>query len=105
MSIKSFKTHYEYLSNNKEIDVQKLKNMNKYALVDIIKENYIKYNMEPHICLFDGRENTGIKIVKIRDFNWFPHMRPELYERRVVVDLEIKFQRKIKKSVDWIPFA
>lgn len=74
-------------------------------MVDIIKDNYINFNMEPYICLFDGRENTGIKIVKIRDFNWFPHMRPGIYENRLVVELENKFQRKIKKSVEWIPFA
>ncbi len=72
---------------------------------DIIKENYKDYNMEPYICIFDGRENTGIKIVRIRDFNWFPHMRPGLYENSLIVELEKRFKTKIKKCVDWIPFA
>lgn len=105
LSIKSFKKHYDYLSNSKEVNVEKLKNSFKYGLSDIVKENYNNFSMEPYICLFNGRENTGVKIVKLRDFNWFPHMRPGIYDNNLVAQMENKFQRKIKKSIDLIPFA
>ena len=62
-------------------------------------------DMEPFISAFNGRENTGIKVVKIINDKWFPHMRPELYSKIKIHELEEKFSWKRVNFSDWLPFA
>lgn len=72
---------------------------------EIICENYKKLNMEPYVVMFEGRENKGIKVVKIIDFNWFPHMRPGCYEEGLIDSIGKKMGWEAKVKPDWIPFA
>lgn len=105
MSVEKFKKMYSYLNNCQMVDIQ-CYNSNKYLKQsEIIKSNYDTLGMEPYITVFDGIKRLGIKVVKIRDFNWFPHMRPELYSKDVVCCIEKRLGRKVKKDVKWIPFA
>lgn len=104
ISIEKFKELYGYFNKvNKNIYV--LDNeISRIENSEIIRGNYYKLNMEPFIAVFDGRENTGVKIVKIKDFNWFPHMRPEIFSNEIIEKIEQKFGWKRKNFDAWLPF-
>lgn len=71
---------------------------------EIIKDNYLKLKMNPFIAVFSGRDGLGVKVVKIKDFNWFPHMRPALYTPEIISYLENTFGWKRQNFSDWLPF-
>lgn len=105
MSVKTFRDSYAYLEKNSRIALSELAFPKVMEMNLMIKDNFIKLNMEPYIALFNGRENSGVKIAKIKDFNWFPHMNPKLYKKDLILSLERKFGWKRKNFNDWLPFA
>ena len=60
--------------------------------------------MEPYAAMFTGRKDIGVKVVKIKDFKWFPHLRPELYSSEIIRQLENKFGWKRKNFDNLLPF-
>lgn len=103
MSVLEFKQEYAYLFEQEEkSSIIKSKIISKD---DIILQNYYKLNMNPYIAVFSQREGEGIKVVKIKDDFWFPHMFPELYEEERIDALEKRFKWKRKNYSKMIPFA
>lgn len=88
-------------SSSKSVNktVPSIPNMDEFGL------GYKLLGMEPYIAMFNGPERLGIKVVKILDFNWFPHMRPELYSEELCFNMEKKIGKKMRKEAKWIPFA
>ena len=105
MSVNAFRDSYEYLGNNRRIAISELASPKLMEMNSMIKNNFIKLNMEPYIALFNGRGNSGVKVAKIKDFNWFPHMNPKLYKKDLISSLESRFGWKRKNYNDWLPFA
>lgn len=103
ISIKKFKELYGYLNRSSE-SISVLEDEITKTNLEIIMENYSKLDMEPFIAVFNGRENTGVKVAKIQDLNWFPHMRPEFYSKTIIEGLEQKFGWKRKNFDAWLPF-
>lgn len=105
LSIKEILELYSYLKNGDEklasVECQNIKKMNTE---EIIKDNYLKLKMNPFIAVFSGRDGLGVKVVKIKDFNWFPHMRPALYTPEIISYLENTFGWKRQNFSDWLPF-
>lgn len=61
--------------------------------------------MNPYIAVFSQRETEGIKVVKIKDDFWFPHMYPQRFERDKIEELEKRFGWKRRNYSKMIPFA
>ena len=105
LSVKEILSLYGYLKNSKEVLFsEEIKNNHKLGKYEIINDNYEKLKINPYIAVFNGREEIGVKVVKIRDFNWFPHMRPELYKVETITNLEKAFGWKRKNFDNWLPF-
>ncbi len=103
MSVTKFKQEYEYLlESQKRIILRKnqLGNQKK-----IIINNYKILNMNPYISVFSQRETQGIKVVKIKDDFWFPHMYPLMFEKEKIEILEKTFGWKRKNFSKLLPFA
>lgn len=105
LSVNEVRQMYSYLENSQVMQFFKEDEAIQMTRSEIINENYEKLKMNPFISVFNGREELGVKAVKIIDFNWFPHMRPELYEAEKVEWLEKNFGWKRKNFDNWLPFA
>ena len=105
LSVQRFRDLYGYLNNTGSIlysdyvDDTRLKSPN-----EIILSNYYNLSMEPYAAMFTGRKDIGVKVVKIKDFKWFPHLRPELYSSEIIRQLENKFGWKRKNFDNLLPF-
>ena len=105
LSVERFQELFSYLKECKtKFLSEEKKNVINEKTSEVIKNHYFYLNMEPYITLFNGRDNSGVKVVKIKDFNWFPHMRPELYPSNIITNLENKFKWKRKNFDKWLPF-
>mgnify|MGYP002511363430 CR=1 FL=1 len=103
MSVSKFKQEYAYLlESQKDISFKRDQFANKD---DIMLKNYRELNMNPYIAVFSPRETEGIKVVKIYDDFWFPHMYPPGYEKDKVGKLEKRFGWKRRNYSEMIPFA
>ena len=87
-----------------------VEDMNEYGFGTGIVSSKMKGVMKSdngggYIAVFSQREGEGIKVVKIKDDFWFPHMFPELYEEERIDALEKRFKWKRKNYSKMIPFA
>lgn len=105
MSTEDFEKQYKYLRNSQKVEIQYFDTNYSVRRSEIVHNNYKLLGMEPYIAMFNGPERLGIKVVKILDFNWFPHMRPELYSEELCFNMEKKIGKKMRKEAKWIPFA
>ena len=105
LSVEEFLWFYDYLNQSKQRKVVAEDGIQTAEKQEIILGNYEKWEMEPYVVMFEGRENTGIKVVKILDFQWFPHMRPQLYEKGLIERIGSKYEWNAKKEIQWLPFA
>lgn len=107
LSSKKFKKSYAYLLNNSDLSNISHKKSDEYSLdifefIDICKE---KFNMNPMIGLFKtDRKIPHLKVVKVFDKNWFPHMNPTLYKEKIYQYVEQSIDVTLKRNVDYIPF-
>lgn len=105
LSVQRFRDLYGYLDNTESIlhsdyvDDTCFKRPN-----EIILSNYYNLSMEPYAAMFTGRKDIGVKVVKLKDFKWFPHLRPELYSSEIIKQLENKFGWKRKNFDNLLPF-
>lgn len=105
LSVEEFLWFYDYLYQSEQRKVVAGKEKQSAEKKKIIRENYENWGMEPYVVMFEGRENTGIKVVKILDFQWFPHMRPQLYEKGLIERIGSKYGWDAKRDIQWLPFA
>lgn len=63
------------------------------------------YGMSPHIVFLPSkRDIENLKIVRIIDFNWFPHMNPSHYNREIYDYVQNITKIKLDENVKYIPF-
>ena len=105
LSVEEFLWFYDYLYQSEQRKVVAEKEKQSAEKKKIIRENYENWGMEPYVVMFEGRENTGIKVVKILAFQWFPHMRPQLYEKGLIERIGSKYGWDAKRDIQWLPFA
>ena len=105
LSVEEFLWFYDYLYQSEQRKVVAEKEKQSAEKKKIIRENYENWGMEPYVVMFEGRENTGIKVVKILDFQCFPHMRPQLYEKGLIERIGSKYGWDAKRDIQWLPFA
>ncbi|MBO6154225.1 MAG: YcaO-like family protein [Lachnospiraceae bacterium] len=104
-SSEDIKKLYRHLFTSVDITEVDSKDVNNNTLNDIIYDNYEKLNMKPFLVMFPGREETSVKVVKVFDDNWFPHMRPGLYDEKLITRIGLTLGRTRINNTEWIPFA
>lgn len=103
ISVSEFKQEYAHLlETQNKILIKKNQLENKE---NIILKNYRELNMNPYIAVFSLRKSEGIKVIKINDDFWFPHMFPQRFEKEKIEILEKNFGWKRKNYSNMIPFA
>lgn len=98
---------YSYLYNYKTVITD-----NSSGVVEKKSDFYIKkmgdhLNMKPEVVLIPSFRTTfNLKVIKVVDRNWFPHMNPKLYDPAILnytmKTLAIRSADLSKKN--WIPF-
>ncbi len=69
------------------------------------KECREKLKMDPVISLFHSYQPIPhLKVVKVVDENWFPHMNPILYNESVYAFVQSICGKELDKSIEYIPF-
>jgi hypothetical protein len=109
LKISQIKSHYSHLLDKKmSFEPPKCP---KISFKQLVYQNYKLFCMHPYILIFSSkREIPHLKICKILDFNWFPHMRPGIYDENIYQFVEekmkVKMEMKVKlrRDIDIIPF-
>lgn len=95
---------YEYLSNSVEFNYSN--NSMEFDLLRVIRNLNKKYEINPYIALFLNQRNMAhLKIIKIIDFNWFPHMFPKLYTNKIYEFVEQVTETTLDRECKILPFA
>ncbi|EMF0403740.1 hypothetical protein JMQ83_002623, partial [Enterococcus faecium] len=103
LTTNEFYRNYSYLLNNTE-DCQ-YENKLIFNFKFWQKECREKLKMDPVISVFPSYQPIPhLKVVKVVDENWFPHMNPILYNEKVYTFIQSVFGKKLDKSIDYIPF-
>ncbi|GEK35601.1 YcaO-like family protein [Kurthia sibirica] len=110
MSLDEFQDNYSYLLTQEftsSLNQNQLpkKNMEEYNFLDLLIwcNKYLKMN--PFICSFPNKRGIAhLKIVKIFDENWFPHLNASLYSIKDIDNISKIIGTPLSKEVDWIPF-
>ncbi len=105
LPVQKFQDSFKYLYNTKHIiSSDYVSKIPKKSPDEIIANNYNTLSMEPYVAMFTVRKDIGIKVIKIKDFNWFPHLRPELYSSEIFKNIERKFGWTRKNFDNLLPF-
>lgn len=77
------KKAYEYLEGSAELIIDVHEKTEKYDTSVLIKQVSLSLGMAPFVAMFESGHANGVKVVKIFDFNWFPHMAPKEYTEEI----------------------
>lgn len=104
LSVEEIENKYMYL-NDSQVEVIKENNTMEFNLKELlvrIKENY---GINPYVVFINSKRLiNNLKVIKIIDFNWFPHMRPEIYSKSIYEYIENKTGKVLLKNEKIIPF-
>lgn len=105
LSVAEFKHKYHYmLKTNNFINVIDLKKYKTGTLESLIKDSHDNLKMNPHICFLNShRTISHLKIARIIDDQWFPHINPSLYENDKLENLSEILKINIRQE-KYIPF-
>ena len=101
MPIERFESEYKYLNNGQKKIIKTVEY--KFDLYEFILKMKKIYKMEPYVCFLPSKRG-GIKVVKIVDFNWFPHMFPKYYSEEIYNFVESAMNHSLDRKVEFIPF-
>lgn len=105
ITVEEFSNYYNFLRNSTKVSIEEIQCLEIVEKDDIIIENYNSLGMEPYIVVFASWRQKGVKVIKLYDYKWFPHMRPELFDVRSIEYVSAKIKKSKQKEVMWIPFA
>ena len=78
---------------------------NSFVLPDFLEKIKKDFNINPVIAMFESDQIIPhLKIVKIYDENWFPHMNPNLYNKEVYKFVSKSINKDLLTSIKYIPF-
>lgn len=105
LSVDELRRAYNYLEKSEKVRINNLVKDRAFSISQLVKEINERYKMEPYIvCIPSKREITNLKIVKIFDFNWFPHMNPAYYDKEIYHFMEKITGVELNKQELYIPF-
>lgn len=105
ITVQQFKKLYQYLLET-EPTIIKLNNAQSNSVfLELMEWCSINLKMNPMICTFPShRKIPHLKIVKVFDTNWFPHLNPALYTKESIDNVSKIIGKKLYNNLDWIPF-
>ncbi|TKI53328.1 hypothetical protein FC756_24550 [Lysinibacillus mangiferihumi] len=105
LSSSELSSNYSYLNKNAATIMVNRSNDKKLELANLINRLYQKYKIHPYITsLSSHRDIPNLKITKVYDENWFPHMNPKLYPSSMYDFIEDSTGLSLDRSVEVIPF-
>lgn len=106
LTIENFYLMYDYLlsSISKTQIVSKTKKI-EFDYNDFILECKNKLQMNPLIAFFETKQNIPhLKVIKILDENWFPHMNAALFEEHSYNFVSSATGKELDRKIKYIPF-
>lgn len=77
----------------------------EFNLESIIKDLNLKYEMDPLIVFIKPfRDIKNLKVAKVLDLNWFPHLMPRFYDDKVYDFVERVTNVKLDRACNTLPF-
>ncbi|MCT3116692.1 YcaO-like family protein [Lactococcus lactis] len=105
LSVEDFIKNYSYLLHNNLISKQVMDQENSFVLPDFLEKIKKEFNINPVIAMFESDQTIPhLKIVKIYDENWFPHMNPNFYNKEVYKFISKSINKDLLTSIKYIPF-
>ncbi|MCC4054119.1 YcaO-like family protein [Enterococcus faecium] len=103
LTTNEFYGNYSYLLKNTEY--YRFENEPIFNFKLWKKECREKLKMDPVIGVFPSYQPIPhLKVVKVIDENWFPHMNPVLYNKNVYTFIQSIYGKELDKSIEYIPF-
>lgn len=106
LSVEKFCSMYDYLLNNIS-KFQKISTVKKIDFVynDFILECSTKLQMNPLIAFFETNHKIPhLKVIKILDENWFPHMNAALFRGHSYDFVSNATGKELDRKIKYIPF-
>lgn len=97
-------TKFRYLENKPKIKFGIKSDLQ--LNIPLIRKICNDIGMHPEfVCLFANRGVNRLKVGKIFDRNWFPHMFPYKYKEQQYKFIEKKFGIELDRNIKFLPFA
>lgn len=101
----NLKNLYSYLIKSEDVYLNDLISFQTIDLNKVINELSIEYGIEPFISMIPSkRDIPHLKIVKIFDFNWFPHMNAKEYDKHMFTYITEHTGIYLNEKESYIPF-
>ncbi len=104
LSIEKFKESFNYLQNSKEVKLENSTEIKKLNYEKVIRDISDSINMNPYIAMFENNHAKNVKVVKVFDPNWFPHMAPKNFSVNTINYVGDILGLKRKNFSDLLPF-
>jgi ribosomal protein S12 methylthiotransferase accessory factor YcaO len=108
MSVEEVKNCYNYLFNaDTEVSVDS--HIGSYEdnldINKMIQNIYTEYGINPYVYFIPTKRSIpNLKVIKIIDKRWFPHMFPKLYNEEIYNNIERSINKHLDRNVLFIPF-
>lgn len=105
LTVDELEKHYDYLGNEKKI-YEENNRKSKFQIRKILLKIRDELGIDPYVVFFANQRNMShLKVIKIIDYNWFPHMFPRLYTKENYEFVEKVMGVKLDRNCNLIPFA
>ncbi|WP_278403303.1 YcaO-like family protein [Brochothrix thermosphacta] len=104
LSILEFKESYDYFRDSKDVYLEELTKVEKKDYRLVIKHLNESLNMSPYITVLENNHAENVKVVKVFDPNWFPHMAPKHYSVDTINYVERVLGLKRVNFSELLPF-
>lgn len=106
LSSNEIKNKYSYLYDKKKTSsIISTSFSSTFNVSTIIKDLKKEFDIHPYITtIFSKRNIPNLKVVKVFDENWFPHIHPKFYDEETYDYIESKIGRTLNRDIETIPF-
>lgn len=105
LSPQDLKKKYLYLSDSPYYTVKDDYKRTTLDIDEFVKKISYKYGMDPLIVAINSKRDVNcLKVAKVIDLNWFPHMKPDHYSNNIYKYVEQQTGLSLDRNIDIIPF-
>ncbi|MFJ5789613.1 YcaO-like family protein [Lysinibacillus sp. NPDC093197] len=105
ITIPQFRKLYHYLLETESTIIRQTVAQLNSEFLELLDWCNINLKMNPMISMFPShRKIPHLKIVKVFDTNWFPHLNPSLYTKENIDNVSKIIGKRLDYNIDWIPF-
>lgn len=104
MKIEQLMKEYDYLENDIYVN-SNIEEKTEINVYEIIRKLNKEYSIDPDIYFMGSKRYIGnLKIIKVIDRKWFPHMVPKNYNENIWNNIENITEKKLRRDIQIIPF-